>query len=458
MTAPASRWSALSLLIVDDEPGMRSFLAKALARRFAQIETTASVEEAEALRCRLHFDLIIADIRLPGRSGIEWHEAIDPATRRSDIIFMTGFGDMETALKALRLGASDFILKPFNLDQMVQAVDRVIERRQMERENLLLRREVSKLFPPTLIGDSAKTRELKTLIAWVAPPTPPCWWRGSLAPARSWWPAPCTSSGRMGAFVPLNCASIAPELLESELFGHVQGAFTGARKATACSGSPTRAPSLDEIGEMPLAMQASLLRALEQKAIRPVGAERELSVDVRIVAATNRNLKAEVEAGRFREDLFYRLNVVALPVAPLRERIDDIPALVHHFTRQLTAEMGMGALHWTHEDVVAMQAYPGPATCASCATSSSAACCWASRPPNTGRAPSPSRRGARRAIRWSGRWPRWRRPTSCRWWRAMMATSHRLPGARGGAQDPGTQVQGVGHRMSRLVRCSWCES
>ena len=220
--------------------------------------------EAEALRCRLHFDLIIADIRLPGRSGIEWHEAIDPATRRSDIIFMTGFGDMETALKALRLGASDFILKPFNLDQMVQAVDRVIERRQMERENLLLRREVSKLFPPTLIGDSAKTRELKTLIARVAPPTPPCWWR-SLAPARSWWPAPCTSSPADGAFVPLNCASIAPELLESELFGHVQGPLPApARGATACSGSPTRAPSFGRIGEMPLAMQASL-RALERK-------------------------------------------------------------------------------------------------------------------------------------------------------------------------------------------------
>ncbi len=125
MTAPLNRWSALSLLIVDDEPGMRSFLAKALAKRFAQIETAASVEEAEALRSRLHFDLIIADIRLPGRSGIEWHEAVDPGTRRSDIIFMTGFGDMETALKALRLGASDFILKPFNLEQMIQAVDRV---------------------------------------------------------------------------------------------------------------------------------------------------------------------------------------------------------------------------------------------------------------------------------------------------------------------------------------------
>lgn len=310
MTAPASRWSALSLLIVDDEPGMRSFLAKALARRFAQIETAASVEEAEALRCRLHFDLIIADIRLPGRSGIEWHEAIDPATRRSDIIFMTGFGDMETALKALRLGASDFILKPFNLDQMVQAVDRVIERRQMERENLLLRREVSKLFPPTLIGDSAKTRELKTLIARVASSNAAVLVEGESGTGKELVARALHQlSGRMGAFVPLNCASIAPELLESELFGHVQGAFTGARKGrdglfrVAHQGTLF----LDEIGEMPLAMQASLLRALEQKAIRPVGAERELSVDVRIVAATNRNLKAEVEAGRFREDLFYQI-------------------------------------------------------------------------------------------------------------------------------------------------------
>lgn len=332
-------------------------------RGFAQIETAASVEEAEALRCRLHFDLIIADIRLPGRSGIEWHEAIDPATRRSDIIFMTGFGDMDTALKALRLGASDFILKPFNLDQMVQAVDRVIERRQMERENLLLRREVSKLFPPTLIGDSAKTRELKTLIARVAPSNAAVLVEGESGTGKELVARALHQlSGRMGAFVPLNCASIAPELLESELFGHVQGAFTGARKGrdglfrVAYQGTLF----LDEIGEMPLAMQSSLLRALEQKAIRPVGAERELSVDVRIVAATNRNLKAEVEAGRFREDLFYRLNVVALPVAPLRDRVDDIPALVHHFTRQLTSEMGMGSLSWTHEDVVAMQAYPWP--------------------------------------------------------------------------------------------------
>ena len=179
-------------------------------------------------------------------------------------------------------------------------------------------------------------------------------------------------------------------------------------------------------------------------------------MDVRIVAATNRNLKAEVEAGRFREDLFYRLNVVALPVAPLRERIDDIPALVHHFTRQLTAEMGMGALHWTHEDVVAMQAWPGNVREL---RNLIERCLLLGKPPEYWQSAKPveSARGER-AIRWSGRWPRWRRPTSCRWWRAMMATSQCLPGARGGAQDPGTQVQGVGHRMSRLVRCSWCES
>ncbi|MBZ6065235.1 sigma-54 dependent transcriptional regulator [Aeromonas schubertii] len=363
MTLPLPSWSALSLLIVDDEPGMRSFLCKALARRFAQIEVAASVEEAEALRSRMHFDLIIADIRLPGRSGIEWHESLQPEERRSDLIFMTGFGDMESALRALRLGASDFILKPFNLEQMVQSVDRVIARRRLERENWLLRQEVSKHFPMQLIGDSANTRELKTLIARVAPSPAAVLVEGESGTGKELVARALHQlSGRSGAFVPVNCAAIAPELLESELFGHLQGAFTGARKGRDGLFREAHQGTLflDEIGEMPLAMQSSLLRALEQKAIRPVGGERELPVDVRIVAATNRNLKAEVEAGRFRADLYYRLNVVTLRVAPLRERPEDIPALVHHFTTRLTAEMGMEPLHWTHEDVAAMQGHDWP--------------------------------------------------------------------------------------------------
>jgi DNA-binding NtrC family response regulator len=183
---------------------------------------------------------------------------------------MTGFGDMETTLKALRLGASDFILKPFNLDQMVQAVDRVIERRQMERENLL-RREVSKLFPPTLIGDSAKTRELKTLIARVAPSNAAVLVEESGTGKELVARALHQLSGRMGAFVPLNCASIAPSFGERAVRPRAGPLPAPARGATACSGRPPRHPVLDEIGEMPLAMQASLLRALEQKAIRPVG-------------------------------------------------------------------------------------------------------------------------------------------------------------------------------------------
>ncbi|MDO2947408.1 sigma-54-dependent transcriptional regulator [Aeromonas simiae] len=363
MTLPMTTWSALSLLIVDDEPGMRSFLGKALAKRFAQVETAASVEEAEALRSRLHFDLIIADIRLPGRSGIEWHESLQPSERRSDLIFMTGYGDMESALRALRLGASDFILKPFNLEQMVQAVDRVIARRHLERENWLLRQEVSKHFPVQLIGDSATTADLKCMIARVAPSPAAVLVEGESGTGKELVARALHQlSGRSGAFVPVNCGAIAPELLESELFGHVQGAFTGARKGREGLFRVAQQGTLflDEIGEMPLAMQSSLLRALEQKAIRPVGAERELPVDVRIVAATNRNLKEEVEAGRFRADLFYRLNVVTLKVAPLRERPEDIPALVHHFTERLTTEMGMAPLRWTHEDVAAMQAHEWP--------------------------------------------------------------------------------------------------
>jgi len=169
-------------------------------------------------------------------------------------------------------------------------------------------------------------------------------------------------SKRSGPFVPLNCGAIAPDLLESELFGHVSGAFTGAKKGreglfrVANNGTLF----LDEIGEMPLSMQSSLLRALEQKAIRPVGAEREVQVDVRIVAATNRNLKQEVEEGRFRRDLYYRLNVLTIELPALRDRLEDIPVLSHHFTQQLAKDLGVKAVSWTHEDIQSMQAYDWP--------------------------------------------------------------------------------------------------
>ncbi|TKB55003.1 sigma-54-dependent transcriptional regulator [Ferrimonas aestuarii] len=365
MTTELMQTPALSVLIVDDEPGMRSFLKKALSKRFALVEVAGSVEDAERLRSRCHFDLLIVDIRLPGRDGIEWNEALDPGSRRSDIIFMTGYADMETAIRALRAGAMDFIMKPFHLEQMMQSVERCLERRLLRRENLLLKREVEQIHvgQNTLIGVSDGMAQVKEVINRVAPTNSVVLIEGESGTGKELVARLLhQKSGRSGAFVPVNCGAIAPELLESELFGHVAGAFTGARSAreglfTFASGGTI---FLDEIGEMPLQMQTALLRVLEQRAIRPVGSEQESPVDVRVVAATNRELLEEVDAGRFRRDLFYRLNVLNVHIPALRERRDDIVELVHHFTRQLSAELGLKEVSWSHEDMQLMTNHDWP--------------------------------------------------------------------------------------------------
>ncbi|GAK83297.1 sigma-54 dependent response regulator [Vibrio ponticus] len=357
------QYQAFSVLVVDDEAGMQAILQKALSKWFSKVDTAGSIEQAETLRLANHYDLIILDINLPGRSGIEWEEAFNDEERKADIIFMTGYADLETAISALKLGATDFILKPFNLSQMLQSVQRCMDKRLNERLQFALRRDVKRHIVTEIAGSSEKTRQLRQLITQFAPSRASVLIEGESGTGKELVARGVhEASGRNGPFIPVNCGAIAPELLESELFGHTSGAFTGAKKGREGLFRVANGGTLflDEIGEMPLSMQSALLRVLEQRAIRPVGSEKEIGVDVRVVAATNRNLQQEVSKGNFREDLFYRLNVLKIDVAPLRDRKKDLNELVPFFTKMLSAELGMPDPHWAHEDIEALNNYDWP--------------------------------------------------------------------------------------------------
>lgn len=333
-----------SVLIVDDEYGIRNFLVKGLSHHFGLVEFAEDVEQAEAIRRRCHFDLIIADIRLPGTSGVEWVSSMRGHGSTTAVIFITAHADLETAIAALRAGAADFIMKPFRMEQMLASIERCMERQQIQRENIVLKREVDKLFDPGIVGESESIRSLLDMLRRLAPTGTTVLLEGEsgtgkelAARALHRW------SGRGGSFVPINCGAMTEDLMESELFGHLRGAFTGANQNREglfnyASGGTV---FLDEIGEMPLSMQVHLLRVLETRTIRQVGANRETPVDVRVVAATNRDLEERVEQGLFREDLFYRLNVVSVRIPPLRERIEDLPLLVRHFVSALASDMGL---------------------------------------------------------------------------------------------------------------------
>ena len=354
-----------SVLIVDDESAIRSFLQRGLQKLFGLVETAEDVTAAEALRQRCHFDLIIADIRVPGHSGIEWvSEILSQEGNTTGVIFMTAHADLETAIAALRAGAEDFLLKPFRMEQMMAAVERYLARAQMQRENTVLRRQVEQIFDSTgMVGDCDLIHGVCDVMRRVAPMPSTVLIEGEsgtgkelAARAIHRW------SGRSGSFVPVNCAAISTELMESELFGHVKGAFTGAHQAREGLFGYADGGTLflDEIGEMPLPLQAHLLRVLEERTVRPVGSNREVPVDARIITATNRDLGGQVKKGCFREDLYYRLNVLSIRMPALRERLEDIPVLVRHLSGLLAAELGVQSPVLSEEDVSRLQAYDWP--------------------------------------------------------------------------------------------------
>lgn len=359
-------WPFWSILVVDDEQGMRNFLVKTLVPRCQFVMNAGSAEEgAEMLRGH-HVDLIILDISLPGRSGVAWLKELREQGFSGEVILITAFADLETAIEALRAGASDFILKPFRVPQILNAVKQCYERSRLARENYVLRRSL-----PTpadvaegLVGVSPAMTQLTHALRRVAPVHSTVLLQGESGTGKELAARAlhALSPRASGPFVPVNCASMSPELIESELFGHARGAFSGAVKARDGLFHYAQGGTLflDEVAELPLALQATLLRALEDLKIRPVGSEQLVPVNVRIVAATNRSLAEAVRAGRFRKDLYFRLQVVELTLPPLREHKEDIPHLVAHFTAQLAPMLGVEPIRISAAEMDYLMQYDWP--------------------------------------------------------------------------------------------------
>ncbi|MCC0026735.1 MAG: sigma-54-dependent Fis family transcriptional regulator [Brucellaceae bacterium] len=357
------------ILIIDDEPGMRNFLQRTLQPRCHRVDTAQDAASASDLIDRNRYDVIILDNIMPGKSGLDWLDEQAEDGLFCEVILMTAYADLETAIQALRAGASDFVLKPFRSNQILNAISRSLERRSLRNENYVLRHELRStsdhlLLRDRLIGQSQQIGAVRDAIARVAPlPTSvlisgPSG-SGKEVAARS---IHALSDRAAKPFVPVNCAAIPAEMIEAELFGHVKGAFTGA--ADSREGLFMHAHGgtlfLDEIAELPLATQSKLLRALEDRKVRPVGAERETPVDLRFIFATNADLEARVAEGAFRADLFYRINVMAIDMPSLKDRGSDVIELTELFLDKLAQQLGMPRLTLTQQARNAFLAYDWP--------------------------------------------------------------------------------------------------
>lgn len=338
-----------SILVIDDEPGMLNFLERTLAPRCKRVATAPNTAEASCLLDKDHFDVLVIDNIMPGKNGVDWLAEQRATGLFSEAILITAFADLETAIQALRAGAADFVLKPFRSNQILNAVARCLDRLRLQRENFVLRQELSAtsehLLSNKLIGESKAIDDVRETIARVAAlPTSVLLTgesgTGKEVAARS---LHALSDRRDKSFVPLNCAAIPADMIESELFGHAKGAFTGAQASRKGLFMHAQGGTLflDEIGELPLALQSKLLRVLEDRRVRPVGAEREVPVDVRIISATNANLAARVEKGEFRADLYFRLNVIEIHLPRLSERGEDVIELASLFMQRISKQLGM---------------------------------------------------------------------------------------------------------------------
>ncbi len=329
------------ILVVDDDRALCELLDEDLSRRGHQVVTALQVAAARELLHDQEFDLVLTDLNMPGSSGIEFCAELQGNRPDLPVVIMTAFGSLETAIAALRAGAYDFVIKPVDLDLLNICLNRALQHRHLQEKVRLLNDQVRRQQPDDeLLGDSAALQQVKQQIARIADLETSVLISGESGTGKELVARALhrQSSRSEGAFVALNCAALPENLLESELFGHVRGAFTDARETrkglfVEASGGTLL---LDEIAEMPLSLQPKLLRVLQDQRVRPLGGSDEIACDVRVLAASHRDLDEAVSQGRFRSDLYYRLNVIQLELPPLRERGNDILLLALNFIQQLS--------------------------------------------------------------------------------------------------------------------------
>ena len=341
------------ILVIDDEPLMREYVEEAMVRAGHAVDTAGGGEEGIALFDAKRHDIVITDLRMTpidGMGVLRRVLAIDPAAL---VIVMTAYGTIETAVAALKQGAADYLLKPFAPDAVEVAVSRALEHSRLAAENRFLRDELRAAHAGTLVGDSAPMREVLAQIERVANSRATVLIRGETGTGKELAANAIHQAGprRDKPFIKVNCAALSAGILESELFGHERGAFTGAheRKIGRFELADGGSLMLDEVSEIGVELQAKLLRALQEREFERVGGTQTIAVDTRIIATSNRDLEKAVEKGAFREDLFYRLHVITITLPPLRERREDIPALMDHFLARSNRENGRNIRGFTEE-------------------------------------------------------------------------------------------------------------
>ncbi|MAI77830.1 MAG: Fis family transcriptional regulator [Deltaproteobacteria bacterium] len=331
------------ILVVDDELSMRDFLEILFRREGYRVTAVDRVQKAVACLENDHVDLVMTDMQMPEGSGLEVMRHTQALAPKAMVVVITAFASTDNAISAMREGAYDYLTKPFKVDEVKLVVRKALEKKLLSSENLRLKRELKQSRSRSLVGSSEAMQSVFRLMAQVALTKTTVLVSGESGTGKELVARGIHDEGNRanGPFVAVNCGAIPENLLESELFGHLKGAFTGADGAKQGLFAVAEGGTLflDEVSELSLALQVKLLRVIQEKKLRPVGDTVDRDLDVRVISATNRNLAQEVEEGRFRRDLYYRLNVVEVEVPPLRERREDIPLLVRNFVRKYAAEM-----------------------------------------------------------------------------------------------------------------------